>query len=355
MIKKIYIFWAVAISMSACQQKEKHADGVPEVVAQPAQTETVTLAKLEKRDFKQQLVSNGKVRALEYADLNFRVSNEPIAKIYVSEGDQVQAGQKLAELDMFSLKNKLTQAQNRLEQSQLDMKDVLIGQGYDPENTGKIPAEVMRLARVKSGYELNLSQYQQAEFDMQHAVLTAPISGVVANITTRAHSLPGAEPLCRIISTNPMEVEFTVMESELPLVERRSRVNVTPYAQPDAVCEGTVTGINPIVDENGQIRVKASIQGHNTLMDGMNVRVTVDRMVPDQLVVPKSAVVLRTGKQVIFDYRDGQAKWNYVTVTLENLTEYAVEGESLEEGMQVIVSGNLNLAHDAPVKVEKEQ
>ena len=45
------------------------------------------------------------------------------------------------------------------------------------------------------------------------------------------------------------------------------------------------------------------------------------------------------------------AMWNYVQPTLENMDEYVIMGENLEEGMEVIVSGNLNLAHEAPVRV----
>ena len=56
-------------------------------------------------------------------------------------------------------------------------------------------------------------------------------------------------------------------------------------------------------------------------------------------------------KQVVFTLKDGRAVWNYVTTGLENMTEYTVTGEGMEEGAQVIVTGNVNLAHESPVKV----
>ena len=93
------------------------------------------------------------------------------------------------------------------------------------------------------------------------------------------------------------------------------------------------------------------MNGGARLFDGMNVRVSVKRSVAGQLVVPKTAVVLRTGKQVVFTLKDGRAVWNYVTTGLENMTEYTVTGEGMEEGAQVIVTGNVNLAHESPVKV----
>ena len=67
--------------------------------------------------------------------------------------------------------------------------------------------------------------------------------------------------------------------------------------------------------------------------------------------MPKTAVVLRTGKQVVFTVVDGKAVWNYVQTGLENATEYTITSETLKEGDQIIVSGNINLAHESPVKL----
>ena len=87
----------------------------------------------------------------------------------------------------------------------------------------------------------------------------------------------------------------------------------------------------------------------------MNVRVSAFRSVGKQWVVPKTAVVLRTGKQVVFTVVDGKAVWNYVQTGLENATEYTVTGETLKEGDLIIVTGNINLAHESPVKVIQDE
>ena len=110
----------------------------------------------------------------------------------------------------------------------------------------------------------------------------------------------------------------------------------------------------PMVDANGMVRVRAQVGAGSKLYDGMNVRVSVKRSVPDQMVVPRTAIVLRSGKQVLFTVQDSVAMWNYVTTGLENMTEYTLvnwEESGLQEGMTVITSGNINLAHESPVKV----
>jgi len=80
----------------------------------------------------------------------------------------------------------------------------------------------------------------------------------------------------------------------------------------------------------------------------MNVQVTVEEVLPACLSVPRNAVVLRQGRQVVFTFHNGLALWNYVETGPENSRRIVITA-GLEEGMEVIVSGNLNLAHETPV------
>ena len=248
----------------------------------------------------------------------------------------------------------MQQAQTSLAQAELEMQDVLIGQGYAPDRMQDVPASIRELAETRSGYAQSQANYELARYEREQATLTAPFDGVVANLTGKRFNKPDAsQPFCRVIGTGNMEVAFTVLESELPLINEGDRVEVTPYAATLTPCKGRIAEINPLVDENGMVKVKATVEGANRLFDGMNVRVSVKRSVPNQLVIPKTAVVLRSGKQVVFTLKDNKAMWNYVQTGLENMTEYTVTGDGMEEGAQIIVTGNVNLAHEAPVVVRE--
>ncbi len=113
-----------------------------------------------------------------------------------------------------------------------------------------------------------------------------------------------------------------------------------------------------MVDENGLVKVKAVLKNgtSTTLMDGMNVRVFIEREVPNQLVVPRPAVVLRQNQEVLFKYTSGKAYWTYVNILDENSHSYSVianpdKAASLVPGDTVIVEGNLNLAHETDVVI----
>ncbi len=316
----------------------------------PDETNEVTVMALKTTDFNHELISNGKLSARMYADLKFE-STEPIATIYVKNGDRVTKGQKLAELSKFRLANKLSQAKDALERAKLELQDVLIGQGYKLEDSARIPAATMQLVKTKSGYDQSFIQYKLAEFEERNATLTAPFDGIVANLFAKPFNTAStSDVFCTIINPNSLEASFTVLESELPLIKAGDRVEVTPFASPENKTEGRISEINPLVDENGMVKVKAAVTDKGKLFEGMNVRVSVHRSLSKQLVIPKEALVLRSGKQVVFTLVNNKAYWNYVQTGLENAENYTI-AEGLKEGDIIITSGNINLAHEAPVTV----
>ena len=184
---KYYKLFAILIlaGMMACsgEKKEKGSEESVETVL-PDETNEVTVMKLNTTDFNHELISNGKLSARNFVDLKFE-SAEPIAKIYVKNGDRVTKGQKLAELSTFRLANKTAQAKDALERAKLELQDVLIGQGYKLEDSTKVPPATMQLVKVKSGYDQALISWQLAKYEQRNAVLTAPFDGVVANLCAK--------------------------------------------------------------------------------------------------------------------------------------------------------------------------
>lgn len=320
----------------------------PQDAVRPAE---VTIMQLARDDFNHEIISNGKLTAAEAVDLYFR-SAEIIDAIPVRNGQRVTRGQTLARLDQSRLRNSQIQLRNALAQADLTLKDILIGQGYNPDDTTSIPDEVMTLARTKSGIESARASLRSAQLDLEAATLTAPVPGVVANIEMKKFNQASpSEPFCRIINDASMEVEFPVMESELPLVKPGNKILISTYSSTEQI-PGTITAVNPVVEKNGMIKVWGRADRTSAgFIDGMNVRVRIRKTIPDQIVVPKSAVVLRSDRQVVFSYDgNGRAQWNYVTTGFENLDQYTIT-EGLTPGMEIITSGNVNLAHESPVTV----
>ena len=353
MNNKFLVLCFLCICLPGCTKKGDSNEGNVSTVL-PDEITEVRVMPLHYTDFQHELVANGTIVAQNKADLRFQTS-ENIAAIYVKNGDRVSKGQKIAMLDPFKLQNSLAGAKDNLERARLELQDVLIGQGYSLNDTTGIPKEVMQLAKVKSNYDQSLNNYELAEYNYNHSVLYAPFSGVVANLFTKVHNIPNnSEPFCTIIDNSRPETDFKILESELPVVRIGDKVQVSPFSASQYTCEGRVSEINPTVDKNGMVRVKAAINNpNNRLYDGMNVKISLQRSLGRQLVIPKEALVLRTNKKVVFTLKSGKAQWVYVQTGLENASQYVVT-EGLAEGDSVIYEGNINLAHEAPVKLKTE-
>jgi len=354
MIRKTILLFSCVALLTAChspKENEKKAGETETTDLLPDKPTEVRAKPIKLEVFHYELVSNGTVSAQQKADLTFQ-SSEVVAHIYVKNGDRVAKGQKLASLDNFKLQNSLDQAKDNLERARLELQDVLIGQGYSIKNQESIPDDVMKMAKVKSNYDQSRISYELAEYNLKVSTLYAPFAGVVANLFTKENNKPdGTEPFCTIVDIQHPEVNFMVLENELALIHKGDAVLVSPFSASDYTSKGHILEINPVVDKNGMVKVRAILDNaQNKLYDGMNVRVRVQRATDKQLLLPKSALVLRNNRKVVFTAKGGLAQWVYVQTSLENSESYVVT-EGLQEGDSVIYEGNINLAHEAPILV----
>ena len=318
----------------------------------------VEVMTLQKTDFRRQLLSNGKLVAVSRASLVFS-STGPIVGVHVKNGQWVARETVLATVSRPDLELEVREAEGTLEKARMEMYDYLVGQGYPARDTLSPPEDILSAARMRSGYTSALNALARARMNLKGTVLRAPFDGRVADIRLHPHDLSGAEPFCTLVDDSSFDVDFTVLESEYAFLSQGLPVEVTPFADASLSCKGVVTDINPLVDKNGQVLVRAGVKGMKGLLDGMNVKVTVERLVPGQLVVPRSAVVIRDNLDVLFTYTDdGKAHWTYVNILYSNADSHVIvpnraRGADLSEGDLVIVSGNLNLADGSSVTLRK--
>ncbi len=319
----------------------------------PSDSSYVKVMVLQHTDFSHELISNGTIAATEKADLHFETP-EVVEEIYVRNGQRVVKGQKIAALAQFKLQNAISQAHDNLEKSKLELQDVLISQGYTVEDSLKAPAEILKIAKIKSNYEHSVIQYELARYNLNNSVLYAPFDGIVANLFSKRYNMPpSSDPFCTIIGNHALEADFKVLESELALINTGDQIQLSPFALNNYQVSGRVDEINPMVDEHGMVRIKAHIHGvTNKLYDGMNIKVKIQQSAGKQLVIPKTALVLRNNRKVVFTAKNGKAMWNYVQTGIENSTGLVIT-EGLQLGDSVIYDGNLNLAHETPIQVEK--
>ncbi|MDD2292581.1 MAG: efflux RND transporter periplasmic adaptor subunit [Bacteroidales bacterium] len=323
-----------------------------------AEKNLVDTMRLVEADFFREVVSNGTLKGTRRAELRF-VSQGEIATVYVKNGSYVRKGDPIVALDTSALSMSMQKAEQTLEKAHLDLLDNLISNGYGSD-TAKVPNDLLNVAKIRSGYASAVQDYAAAKMNLANARLTAPFSGIVANLKAKPYEQSG-DVICLIIDNTSFDVEFKLLESELSYVRVGQGIRISPFVDLTQNYNGTVKEINPYVDEKGQVAIVASISNRGSkLVEGMNVKVFIESKKEKQLIVPKSAVVIRDGYDVLFTLNPdtNKAGWVYVDVLQSNSTHHVVRGSekksaTLKEGAIVIISGNLNLADGSKVEIKK--
>lgn len=357
-IVKITIALFLMINVfQSCTKSKAANETVIEKKAYVAEKNEVETLILKKESFQKELVSNGKIIASQKNSVEFEVSDK-LEKLYVKNGDFVHKGQLLASLNSFKYQQRLVRAEIELKKAKFQFEDMLVGRGIFTTRKDSIPKAVYDMVASRTGYDSALLELKTAQFELQSTRLIAPFSGKVANIESRVYeNVSAGKSFMTLIDDTVFEVEFYLIESEISDVALNSNVQIAPFAL-GKTYNGHISSINPLIEKNGTILVKAVVKNDGKLTEGMNVKVRIQKEVKGQLVVPKSAVVLRDNQEVLFKVVSGKAYWTYIQTTLENSSSYAViahpdkSSASLNPGDTVIVAGNLNLAHDSEVVIK---
>ncbi|MCC8172986.1 MAG: efflux RND transporter periplasmic adaptor subunit [Odoribacter sp.] len=357
---RLLLLFYIAMAILSCGSKQDKEEseqiGKKEFEIEKNPVDTIIL---RQGNFNSQLISNGKLRALNKSSLRFP-SSGILRVLNVKNGSQVKAGDIIAILDTRDSEASLSQALHNMEKAKIELEDKLLGYGYKIQDSLNIPAETMRIARLHSGYDDAIFSLQSAERNVQNCTLIAPVSGKIANLNTKLYEYPSGEEFCQVINDALFDVEFAILESEFNDMKNGQRVLLSTFSNPDKRYSGRVTEINPTVNDQGQITIRAQFNNPGELIDGMNVKVYVESIVPNKLVVPKSAVLIRDNQEVLFRVdKEGKAAWTYVHTLMSNSDSYVVvpnedKNADLNEGDIVIISGNLNLAHGSSIEIRSK-
>lgn len=318
-------------------------------------TISVAVAKVKKTKFRRELICNGICKAAQKADVGFGKQGI-IARIYVKNGNTVSKGQVLAKLDDAKERQQLDAVQIMLAKAKLELADQLISMGHTPNDSANIPKQKLETALIRSGYYDAKHQLKMAMYDLQQTEVLAPFDGIIGGLEAMPDNPTSSfKRLCFVISSGSFEVHFKLMESEASSPIVGQKVEIGSFTGVQRRILGSITQLDPMVDENGMLKAIARIEeGGEFIMDGMSVELTLIKEINDQLVIPKSALLTRQGRTVVFNVENGLALWNYVSVGEEN-SGFVTITEGLKEGMMVITNNNLTIGHNAPVKILDNQ
>ncbi|TMQ59354.1 MAG: efflux RND transporter periplasmic adaptor subunit [Candidatus Eisenbacteria bacterium] len=327
----------------------------------------VTVATAAQRAMPFALQATGTVEPLQTAAVGSQVGGV-ITRVAFREGDQVQQGQVLFELDHRSFRAELDQARAALarsrEQAEVARLDAergraLIAQGalsqadWDQKRSTAETAEANLLG--------DSAAVETARLNLEYASIRAPISGRTGRLMAHEGDYvksATSDPLITINQQSPVRVRFTVPVSEVPLVQRYrgagTRVIVTLPAQDTVSREGPLAFVDNAVDPaSGTLLLKGELQNRDGLLvpgQFVDVRLVLYTE-PKATVVPAPAVA--TGQAGTFVYvlnPDSTVTARPVQVS-RTVDEMAVLAGGLEPGETVVTDGQFRLSPGARVMV----
>ncbi|MFW6330863.1 MAG: efflux RND transporter periplasmic adaptor subunit, partial [Gemmatimonadota bacterium] len=168
---------------------------------------------------------------------------------------------------------------------------------------------------------------------------------------------PGEE-LLTVLDFDPIRVEVQALVGELVHLAPGGQAEIRFSAFPDEVFAGTIATINPLVEEQTRT-AKVTVTVPNPggrILPGMYARVRLEaQRIPDRILVPRSAILERDRRTMLFVHEDGRAKWRYVTTGLGNEDHVEIvenpDTEMVVPGETVLTAGHFTLTHDASIRL----
>lgn len=164
----------------------------------------------------------GRVRETAELNLAFRVAG-PISRIAVKEGDYVQAGQLVAQMDQRDYEIQMNVAQARYEQVKADAERVI--ELYNRESVAANDYD-----KAVAGLKMAESQLNHARDQLNDTRLLAPVSGYIQKLNYSRNELVDAGmPVVTLLDVSQYQVE---MDIPVSLYLNRDRIHSIKGIQP---------------------------------------------------------------------------------------------------------------------------
>ena len=270
-----------------------------------------------------------------------------LSKINFEEGQRVEKGAALFDLDDSVYRAQLADAEAKLKLAQqtYDRTSQLFSSKY---------ATAQSADEASSNLAVTTASVELARVQLERMKIVAPFSGIVGlrRVSVGEYVTPG-QALVNLEAIDPIKAEFRVPEKFLPAIAVGQPIRIRVDAFPDSNFEGKVYAIDPRIDVAGRsLLVRALIPNNDQrLRPGLFARVTVIlQLKEDALTVPEQALVPEGADQFVFKIDAGKAKMTKVVIGTRREGRVEIL-EGLAKNDQVVTAGQLKIRDGSAVTV----
>jgi membrane fusion protein, multidrug efflux system len=298
----------------------------------------------------------GSFSASKQAALSAEVSGL-VTAIDFDSGQKVRAGQTLVELNPAPLKAQLAQFEAAAALAELNLK------------RDEAQLEVQAISQSVVDTDKATVKGARAQVAAQKALIAqktirAPFAGQlgIRQVNLGQYLAPGTA-VVTLQALDPMDIDFTVPQSQIDLVRIGMPAQVETSAVPGRTFKGHVTAIEPQLDTaTRNLKVRARLANpHNTLLPGVFATVRLTQGQPAQHVtLPNAAVTYNPyGATVFIVSETGKGADGKPALTVQQrfITTGATRGDQVavikgvKVGETVVTAGQLKLHNGSTVIV----
>jgi len=286
-----------------------------------------------------------------------------IQEVLVKQGQHVNAGEVLARLESGELSNSVRTAQQTVTKDQIacdlaqenyERYKILYSQNAISQQS--LDGYYATLRTAQAELSSAIASQSSAQEQYQYGIITAPVDGVVANVTATVGQVVSAgTSLMAVQDISEVYAVINIEQKDLGKVTLGQTAEITVDTYAPKAFTGILDTINPEAgSSNRMFSSKIKIDNAQGLLkSGMFIKAQLATGNPVQvLVVPQSAVMQKQGLYYAFTIDNNKAVRHQIEIG--DVTGESIQIKSgLEPGIEVITS-NINKLKDGElIRVEK--
>ena len=353
-IALLLMMMALGAANGGCSRSDAPAQNAAPVAVAAAPTSDAEIevhtVPVRRSAIVQRIDAPGTLEAKRESKIGVEVQGR-IERVFVDEGDRVEAGAPLFQIDREPYEMGLRQAQAELDHARAEKRQVEadLGRARELQKQNIVPAQQIEkletgVAVARSGEEQALQALALAQHKLDRTLVAAPYAAsIVARLAdegTTALVQPQTIGLV-LQESGELEARATIPESRLSLVRvgDPALIHIEGIAAPIQTEVQSVSDAIEPATRTYTVRMRVPNADH-ALKAGIFALIEImPQSKRDVLVIPRAAVRSEDGISRVFIVRDGVA--TPVPVTLGVVTEEQVEVlDGLRVDAPVIVDGS---------------
>jgi multidrug efflux system membrane fusion protein len=339
-----------------------HAEKAPEKPQTPPVS--VTTVRVQQRDVPLYLNGVGTVTANASVTVKARIDGQ-LDKVAFTEGQDVKAGQLLAQIDPRALQAQLAQVEAQkakdaatLANARLDLQRYTGLRQQDAATQQQLDTQKALVSQLEASVKTDEAQISYAKVQLGYTTINAPISGRVGARLVDAGNIvhaADANGLVVINQIDPITLVFTLPEEAVPAINRaqldaQHPLKVTAYARTsqEALATGKLILLNNQIDTtNGTVQLKARFEnGKHALWPGQYVNVKLQMAERGAALTLPAAAIQRNqqGTYVYIIDEESSARMQPVKVErIQDSIAVLADNSGLNQDQRVVLDGQYKL------------